>query len=75
VFDDVIAVSALDFVPLGSFAVVYAVINRAIRSRLYALPVSWAARSVLAIPLKRVRRRFPVVFIQPKISSIRFLIL
>ena len=50
----------------------YASISLAILMRLYAAPTRYAANSVRCLPLKRVLRKPPTVFIQPQISSIRF---
>ena len=44
--------------------------SRLIRSRVYAVAVSYALSCVRAIPRYRVRLRPPIVFIQPNPSSI-----
>ncbi len=47
-------------------------VSFAMRSKLYAAPTIFEAKSVRASPLKRVFRNSPVVFVQPKIFLTRF---
>ena len=56
--------------PASAYAV--SGVSRAIRMRLYAAPTMYVKSCVLAIPRTRVLRWQAVVFIQPKVCSIRF---